>query len=94
MKKINVCLIIGIITVVLFVITRICAVAARGTTDFGGEAGIVFIPIIAWIVYQNILTTKEELRDYKISAEAEHESYIEISECNSTIQLSNIHVTE
>ena len=80
MKKINVYMIICIVTIVLFVIARIGAVIERGTTDFGGETGIVFLPLILWFVYKNILTTKVELRDYKISAEAESEDFIGLVE--------------
>lgn len=86
-KKIGIS--IGIIAVVfvLCFIARNFAIAFRGTADFGGEALLLLIPLIVWIVYKNICLMKLEKEDYKLSIEVKQEKYIKYPDEDNSIQI-------
>lgn len=89
-KKLNVALIICVVTYLLFVASRAAAVLERGNQAFGGEIFILLAPLIAWIIYHNIKATKEEYNDYKLSNEAENLDYIQNLDHSSSILITDI----
>ena len=78
------------ITGIVFTFARATAIVERGSQAFGGEMLILLIPVIAWIIYCNVKTTKQEFKDYKLTDEAEGADYISNSDCGGSIQITDI----
>ena len=73
---------------------RTILISVRGTATFGGEALILIIPLLVWLVFKNIDLTKEEMKDAELSKEAENASCIKVEDRGGAVQITDIHVID
>lgn len=91
MKKIvNIIILVSFITYFIFIAARAVAVFQRGNLALGGEMLLLLVPLVTWIIYRNILTTKEEIKDYKLTDESESLNYIKCPDNVGSIQIMSI----
>lgn len=89
-KKLNIIIMVILITFSLFAISRTAAIFERGGQAVGGELLLFLIPLIVWFVYCNIITTRQEFRDYELSHEAECADYIKNTDDGGAILITDI----
>lgn len=94
MKRLSILIGISCISITVFAVMRTILISVRGTATFGGEALILIIPLLVWLVFKNIDLTKEEMKDAELSKEAENASHIKVKDCGGAVQITDIHVID
>jgi len=94
MKRLSILIGISCISITVFAVMRTILISVRGTVTFGGEALILIIPLLVWLVFKNIDLTKEEMKDAELSKEAENASRIKVEDCGGAVQITDIHVID
>ena len=94
MKRLSILIGISCISITVFAVMRTILISVRGTATFGGEALILIIPLLVWLVFKNIDLTKEEMKDVELSKEAENASRIKVKDFGGAVQITDIHVID
>jgi hypothetical protein len=93
-KRLSVLIGISCISITVFAVMRTILISVRGTSIFGGEALILVIPILVWLVFRNIDLTKEVIKDAELSKEVENASCIKVEDRGGAVQITDIHVID
>lgn len=75
------------VTVPLFVLARLSGIAERGNQSMGAEMFLILIPVIVWLFIRNWKLTKDTLRDFDLSDEADITPIIRHKENGGSIQI-------